>query len=1479
MMTKLGQTPAPGEQRVRFVGDRVAFALSDAVTRSHPAGWRAFLRTNIGRAGVLRAETIAAVEEGKPPTLASWRDIPLTWRDGAWRIELPLAEVGWFEAKAYAMDPEGWQHWPDGPNAGFSVQPAICRTANTIYCAFPRMFGPNKPARTTVPNPWDDQLRPIDQQGYTVIPPSGTLRELQGELPHIFDRLGCRILHLLPIHPTPTTFARFGRFGSPYACQDLLAIDPALVEFDQRTTGLDQFRELARAVHARKGRLFLDIVINHTGWGSTLWENRPEWFERQEDGAFKSPGAWGNIWGDLVELRHDHPELRRYIADALLEWCRRGVDGFRCDAGYMVPLEVWRYIVARVRQEFPNTVFLLEGLGGSWEDTETLLTHGNLQWAYSELFQNYSGTQVAWYLDYALARSRDRGLYVHYSETHDNARLGAKGRAWSLLRNRLCALTSVSGGFGFTCGVEWLAAEQVNVHSSRGLSWGNPENLLPELRALNHLLAEHPCFFDGAALTRLSGDEDPVFALLRIDATGLDAVLVLVNNDTEQARKCQVELAPLRGAGLVTAEADLPRLLDLLGQDAPASASASTDATAIQFSLEPAAAFCLASQRQPVGQTGADYRARRAREAFTLTALSRLLPVETLGGLDLATMAGWVDRDPEEFLAATVRASRLNPDSGLRPGSARGPRADSGGPPESPDSDTVQSLLQPGGKSYPPVIHWDRADARRVTAWPVRHWLLVSDDAPFRAVLRWNGGATPDHLESTPVAGGHVAAFWPSGATNGEVTLELERYGESEPQVSARLRLLDGQPRLEAGDASPGMALLTNGIGGMARLPVDFGTVRSKYDCLLGANLHPRVPVDRHVLAKRARLWVNADGFSSPLDAANLVSFEPGPPARWRFRAHAGDGRTAEIEVEAAMPPGKNTTVLRFHRPARHAAGSRDLPSDAAVRLSVRVDVEDRSFHQETKHNSDVEHHFRSHTQPLTGTAGFDFRPAAERHLRVGCDQGRFHAEPEWCFNIPHPVEQSRGQEDTGDAFSPGWFEIPMPGGTTATMRISAEPASREEPATTSPKSDAPRTGVAKAASGEAADPFEEALRHACQAFVVRRDAGKTIIAGYPWFLDWGRDTLICARGLLAAGRPDEVLDLLKVFGRFEANGTLPNAIHGENASNRESSGAPLWYGLVCEELAALAGPSIYETCIEPGDRTLAEILCSIAANYLRGTPNGIHVDPGSALVWSPSHFTWMDTNHPAATPREGYPVEIQALWVRLLQQLARLDLPRVKEPWSSLAERALASLESLFWLEGRGWLADELVAPQGRAAADAQPRDALRSNCLLPVALGLLSGDRARRLVRAAQRWLVVPGALRSLAPLRVTPPLPVRAADGHPLNDPERPYWGHYQGDEDTRRKPAYHNGTAWTWTFPVFCEALARAWDFEASAVATSRACLAGMDALLREGCCGQLPEIIDGDAPHTQRGCDAQAWGVTEALRVWRLLGKSSAGSGA
>jgi len=1439
--------PATGERLLRFSGDRIRFALRAGGAGN---GWRAFLRTNLGRAAALRREIIAAHAGGPGHAGESWRDLPMQKNDDAWQIEVPLAESGYFKAKAYLLDPKGWQHWPDGPDVGICVHPNFARTANTIYCAFTRQFGATKSQISTRDEKLDAQLQPLDAKGFTVIPPSGKLRDLVRQLPHIVQTLGCRTVHLLPIHPTPTTFARFGRFGSPYAALDLTAVDPALVEFDQRTTGVDQFCELTRAAHSLGARVFIDIVINHTGWGAVLQENHPEFFLRNPDGTFASPGAWGTTWEDLVELEQHDVRLWDKIADALLTWCRRGVDGFRCDAGYKIPVPAWQYITARVQGEFPETIFLLEGLGGSWEATESLLTDGGMQWAYSELFQNYSGHDVAGYLDYASRQNERVGTYVHYSETHDNERLAARGRAWSLLRNRLCALTSASGGFGFTGGVEWLAAEKIKVHGCSGLAWDNPDNIVGELARLNGLLADHPCFFDGARLTRLSAPDSPVYALLRESAEGKDALLVLVNTEVEKANSFTLPTGDLRVPVSDFKHALLDQLLPktVVGKDK------------ILFALTPGGCHCLAPTPQPQGLGGEDYRRARAQAAWALEALGKIAPVETLDGLDWRWLAGQVGRSPANFLAAAsefAASHKKNSLTGLLP--------DAG----------LQNY-------FPRVVVWTLLDRRRITPVPPGHWLLIQDSAPFRAALHMrkaepgmqNEDRSAVHVQSIAVDDGHIACFQPCEMAT-EAELILERYAAASQNISASIRFLAGNPSsARSTPQATDLVLLTNGIGGMARICVDLGRVNSKYDCVLGANLDSHVPVDRHVFVKRMRVWVNADGFLSPLNATNLAAFSAGPPSVWQFIASAGDGRTVEIELGAEMVEGKNTTVFHFSRPAEKHAHGKQLPANADVRLTVRFDIEDRNFHQETKRNGGADYHFSSNTRELPAPeaksaprTGFVFTPAPERQLRVFANSGEYHPQPEWCENIPHPVEQSRGQTGSGDAYSPGWFELPLPKGARVTLVVTAEPDAAFPPGVRPlGGSDQPKPGH---------QTFEDKLNQAVRAFVVRRDDGKTVIAGYPWFLDWGRDSLICARGLLAGGMTEAVKQLLLIFARFEQNGTLPNTIHGNDVSNRDTSDAPLWFGVVCDEAAALdqkQGATFYAAVVEPGGRTIGDVLRSIAAHYISGTPNGIRMDADSALIWSPSHFTWMDTNFPAGTPREGYPIEIQALWIRLLRQLEQISEGDERKKWDGLADRAMASVENLFWLKQLGWYADVLIAKARVIARDATPDDALRSNCLLMVSLGLVTGERAKRCVEAAQKYLVVPGALRSLAPLPVSVPLPI-SRDGRLLNNPVEPYWPRYEGDEDTRRKPAYHNGTAWTWTFPIFCEALAQAWSFAPESVAAAKAYLGSVEQLMNTGCLGQIPEILDGDAPHAQRGCDAQAWGATEALRVWKLLNEA------
>src|SRR5690348_2967954 len=171
-------TPAPGGRCVRYVGDRMRFSLRDRNGAGPPQGWRGVLRTNLGRAEQLRQEILEAHTQGLAPAGRSWRDLPMAQTAEGWSLDLPLVETGYFKAKAYLIDPRGWQHWPEGPDVGISIHPDRYRTGNVLYCAFPRMFGASRTATSTKDEVAEKTLAALDQKGYTVIPPSGKLRGL-----------------------------------------------------------------------------------------------------------------------------------------------------------------------------------------------------------------------------------------------------------------------------------------------------------------------------------------------------------------------------------------------------------------------------------------------------------------------------------------------------------------------------------------------------------------------------------------------------------------------------------------------------------------------------------------------------------------------------------------------------------------------------------------------------------------------------------------------------------------------------------------------------------------------------------------------------------------------------------------------------------------------------------------------------------------------------------------------------------------------------------------------------------------------------------------------------------------------------------------------------------------------------------------------------------------------------------------------------
>ncbi len=1426
---QLEQTPAPGNRLLLWAGDVLAVSLR--VAPDKPG--QAVFRTNLGRADVRRRELIAGTESGEPVLARDWHDIPMPPAgDGTYAVRVPLTEVGWFAGKACFI-PAGTHvpEWPAGGDLVLKVEPAHTACANTVYTAFVRQFGASRRRSPRTPAVQRLETR-LEAKGYAVIPPSGTFRDLARQLDVIVDRMGFRIVQLLPIHPTPTTYGRMGRYGSPFAARDLMDVDPALAEFDPAATPLEQFRELVDAVHARGARLFLDIPANHTGWASSLQIHHPDWFRRTPDGRFISPGAWGVVWEDLVELDYSRRELRAFIADVFLFWCGHGVDGFRCDAGYMIPAETWAYVVARVRAAHPDTVFLLEGLGGKLEVTEDLLGAANLDWAYSELFQTEDRGAMERYLPGALALAATTGPLIHFAETHDNNRLAARGETYARMRTALSALLSHQGAFGLANGVEWLAHEKIDVHGASGLNWGAPRNQVAALARLNSLLAVHPAFGPGAAVRLAQKGHGNTLAVVRTARDTPHRLLILANLDDAGRQPVQ------------WATEDFPAAIvwDLLsGAEFRFEHARRLELAAGQvlcLTAEPADLRLLGGAlKHPAGEPPAI--ARRRRNLLALRVRGWLNPADPAFDGDADALGAALTADPHAFCAPA-------------------------GPPR--------------------LVGWRwPEDTRRVVMVPPGHLLHIRAAHPFRARLTDETGASTGD-ESIPFDDGSSGVLLspPSGAartTHAHLTLALDVFDPAATQhVRAPLLALAPAASVRAATRVPGTrvraepelcAVLTNGRGALAQVRAAWGTVRSQYDALLAVNADAHVPVDRQVFFTRCRAWLRHRGYSHAIDATCLDAFacDPGGTgAQWHFSVPCGMGRWVPLTFALALQRDRNVAHLTLTRD-RDQGGLED--SDA-VTIVLRPDVEWRSFHGKTKAYAGPEQTWPDAVQAAAN--GFTFRPTPADTCHIRTDHGRFNHIPEWLYGVAHPEETERGLEGASDLFSPGWFGIDLRGGGRAVVTASRDDAWVKA-------GSGPAAAAADAAHGTL--PLADALTRALDIYVVRRDDLQTVIAGYPWFLDWGRDTLIVLRGLIAAGRTDDALAILREFGRFERQGTLPNMIRGQDDSNRDTTDAPLWFGVAAGDLMAVLGPAAVLTA-RCGDRPLRDVLVSIATHYRAGTPNGIHMDPASGLIFSPPHFTWMDTNFPAATPRTGYPVEIQALWIACLQLLGK----HVDPAWSEHALHARQSLQRLFWIapedrgrpqrRGRrgnpvpvtgGWLADCLRCEPGTPATRATAEDALRPNQLLAITLGAVTArDRTIPILNACER-LLVPGGIRSLADQPVRTELPVWR-DGQLLNDPRLPYWGRYAGDEDTRRKPAYHNGTAWTWPFPLYAEAYVHVYG--SAARATARALLGSATEVLDRGCLGQIPEILDGDAPHAARGCCAQAWGVSELLRVWRLL---------
>jgi len=626
-----------------------------------------------------------------------------------------------------------------------------------------------------------------------------------------------------------------------------------------------------------------------------------------------------------------------------------------------------------------------------------------------------------------------------------------------------------------------------------------------------------------------------------------------------------------------------------------------------------------------------------------------------------------------------------------------------------------------------------------------------------------------------------------------------------------------------------------DGLGGFASGTAS-GVRTRRYHALLLAAVRP--PTDRYVLVNGFDADVEIDGHrvalstqryapgvDHPDGAGRIASFEARPWPTWRWRVADGVDLVQELFVAHGSP----VTAIRWTLRGRRAGT-----------LFVRPFLSGRDYHG--VHRENPAFRFEGEVGPERVTwRPYPDVPAIEAH-----HNGEFEAELLWYRDFLYTEERDRGLDHVEDLASPGLFRWDLSRGQ-AVWIVSALPAgdAAAERATA-----AERFGALRARELARRQRFTDRLDAAADAYLVRRGTGKTIVAGYPWFTDWGRDTFIALRGLcLATGRLDDATEILTEWADAVSEGMLPNRFpdSGE-APEYNSVDASLWYVVAVGELLDLvdAGRHRLSNAIRAKlRRAVGEIL----DGYARGTRFGIALDEdGLVRAGVPgAQLTWMDAKVGdwVVTPRIGKPVEIQALWLNALLVGARFDASR-----RELFERGRASFEAKYWNGDRGALFDVVDVDHIPGKND----PALRPNQIfavggLPVAV--LRGERAREVVDVVERELLTPIGLRSLAP-------------GEPG------YSARYAGGP-LERDGAYHQGTVWPWLLGAFVEAWVRVRGGSAGAVREARSrFLEPLERHLESAGMGHVSEIVDAEPPHSPGGCPFQAWSVGELLRLHRVV---------
>jgi predicted glycogen debranching enzyme len=628
--------------------------------------------------------------------------------------------------------------------------------------------------------------------------------------------------------------------------------------------------------------------------------------------------------------------------------------------------------------------------------------------------------------------------------------------------------------------------------------------------------------------------------------------------------------------------------------------------------------------------------------------------------------------------------------------------------------------------------------------------------------------------------------------------------------------------------------LETNGIGGFSSSTIT-GLNTRRYHGLLTAATKP--PVGRLVLLSKLEETLIIDGRRYELSANQYpgIVHPEGFKYQTGFRLYPFPVFTYEVEgvrLEKLvfMVQGENTTVVQYEVSAP--------PEDriaVPIVLEVRPLIAFRDYHSTTHENgaliSNVE------TQDgLTTVKPYSDLPA----LHFAHDIAQIDVNGFWYRNFQYTVEQERGLDFAEDLFSPCVFIFDLNASAKISIIVSTE---RRDVA----KADAYRIAEMErrdllSGKSEAGNVIST-LTAAADQFIVARERCKTVIAGYHWFADWGRDTMIALPGLtLTTGHAEIAKSILAEFAAHVDQGMLPNRFPDAGETPEYNTvDATLWF---FEAVRALLQ---YTNDYDFVRSTLYSVLIDIIEWHVKGTRYNIHVDSDGLLFSGESgvQLTWMDAKVGdwVVTPRTGKAVEIQALWynaLRVMEGLAEKfgDKANQKQ-YKAMAAFARKSFNEQFWNEQTGCLFD---------VVNGDERDAsIRPNQVFTISLAnsMVSTARAKSILRVVERELLTPRGLRTLSP-----------------NDSR--YIGRYEGDPRSR-DGSYHQGTVWPWLMGPFITAHVKTFGVKVGAKFAIEWLLAFEDHL-REACLGQISEIFDGDAPHTPRGCVAQGWSVAELLRA-------------